>query len=180
MCLANACKDFMRLYEYAGWSESSLDLLAILYVLLCTGSFTVVVQDALSAVCSTQVFPRLDNAYSKTNHFNFKPICRTYPSVYLTRLRDYGQDSIFVKGRWCINQESESYPSCSQHVVLIRHTYLWSFVTIFLSVQKLWLINNILPRTYNSTVKNQGIYFLFLFHIVLMGYIFPGSFLKIA
>ena len=52
----------MRLYEYAGWSESSLDLLVILYVLLCTGSFTVVVHDALSAVCGTQVFPRLDSA----------------------------------------------------------------------------------------------------------------------
>ena len=23
MCLANTCKDFMRLYEYAGWSEFS-------------------------------------------------------------------------------------------------------------------------------------------------------------
>ena len=28
--LANTCKEFMRLYEYAGWSESSLDLLVIL------------------------------------------------------------------------------------------------------------------------------------------------------
>ena len=58
MCLANTHKDFMRLYEYADWSESSLDLLVIL---LCTGSFTVVEHDALSAVCGTQVFPRLDN-----------------------------------------------------------------------------------------------------------------------
>ena len=30
VCLANTCKDFMRLYEYAGWSESSLGLLVIL------------------------------------------------------------------------------------------------------------------------------------------------------
>ena len=29
VCPANTCKDFMRLYEYAGWSESSLDLLVI-------------------------------------------------------------------------------------------------------------------------------------------------------
>ena len=34
--------------------------------------------------------------------------------------------------------------------------------------------------TYNSTVKNQGLSGVFLFHIVLMRYIFPGSFLKIA
>ena len=112
-------------------------------------------------------------------HFNFKPNCRAYPSVYLIQLRDYGEDTIFVKGRWCINQESESCPSCSQHMVLIRYTYLWSFVTIFLTVQKLWPINNILPRPYNSTAKNQGYRFC-LFHIVLMRYIFPGSFLKIA
>ena len=61
MCSANTCKDFM-LYEYAGWSESSLGLLAILYVLLCTGSFTVVVHDALSVVCGTQDLPSVDNA----------------------------------------------------------------------------------------------------------------------
>ena len=30
VCPANTCKDFMRLYEYAGWSESSLGLLVIL------------------------------------------------------------------------------------------------------------------------------------------------------
>ena len=29
MCPANTCKNFMKLYEYAGWSESSLDLLVI-------------------------------------------------------------------------------------------------------------------------------------------------------
>ena len=38
---ANTCKDFMRLYEYAGWSESSLDL---------------------SGVCGTHVLPKVDNA----------------------------------------------------------------------------------------------------------------------
>ena len=88
---------------------------------------------------------------------NSKPNWRAYPSIYLIRLRDYGQDTIFVKGRWCINQESESCPSCSQHIVLLRYTYLWSFVNIFLTVQKLWPINNILPMTDNSTVKNQGL-----------------------
>ena len=45
MCPANICNDFMRLYECAGWAESSLDLFVILLVLLCTGSFTVVVHD---------------------------------------------------------------------------------------------------------------------------------------
>ena len=30
VCPAITCKDFMRLYEYIGWSESSLDLLVIL------------------------------------------------------------------------------------------------------------------------------------------------------
>ena len=30
VCPANTCKDFVRLYEYAGWSETSLDLLVIL------------------------------------------------------------------------------------------------------------------------------------------------------
>ena len=41
--------------------------------------------------------------------------------------------------------------------------------------------NNILPRTYNSAVKQLKIKGRFcLFHIVLMRYIFPGSFLKIA
>ena len=59
--------------------------------------------------------------YSKKNDFNFKPKCRTYPSEYLIRLRDDGQDTIFVKGRWCINQESESCPSCSQHIVFSQH-----------------------------------------------------------
>ena len=55
-----------------------------------------------------------------------------------------------------------SCPSCSQHTVLIRYmyTYLWSFVTIFLKVQKLSPINNILPRTVNSTVKIQVIVFV--------------------
>ena len=32
---------------------------------------------------------------------------------------------------------------------LIRYTHLWSFVTIFLTVQKLWPINKMLPRTDN-------------------------------
>ena len=45
------------------------------------------VHDALSAVCGTQVLPSVDNARSKKNHFNFKPNCRAYPSVYLVRLR---------------------------------------------------------------------------------------------
>ena len=62
VCPANTCKDIMRLYEYACCSESSLDLLVILLVLLCTGSFSVVVHDALSAVCGAQVLPRVDNA----------------------------------------------------------------------------------------------------------------------
>ena len=30
VCPANICKDIMRLYEYVGWSESSLDLLFVL------------------------------------------------------------------------------------------------------------------------------------------------------
>ena len=47
---------------------------------------------------------------------------------------------------------------------LIRYTYLWSFVAVFLTVQKLWPINKILPRTDNSTVKNQGLSFLFIAH----------------
>ena len=50
--------------------------------------------------------------------WNFVIQRRAYPSVYLIQLRDYGQDTIFVKGSWCINQESESCPSCSQHIVL--------------------------------------------------------------
>ena len=62
VCSANTCKDLMRIYGYAGWSESSLDLPVILKVLLCTGSFTVVVHDALSAVCGTQVLQRVGNA----------------------------------------------------------------------------------------------------------------------
>ena len=33
------------------------------------------VHDALSDVCGTQVLPRVDNAQSKKNHFNFKPNC---------------------------------------------------------------------------------------------------------
>ena len=42
---------------------------------------------------------------------------------------------------------------------------------------------HILPRTYNSTVKNQGLsFFVVVFYstFVLMRYIFLGSFLKIA
>ena len=62
VCPAITCKDFMRFYEYAGWSESSLDLLVIFLGMLCTGSFTVVVHYALSAVGGTQVLPRVDNA----------------------------------------------------------------------------------------------------------------------
>ena len=64
-------------------------------------------------------------------------------------------DTILVKGWWCINQESESCLCCSQHIVLIRYTYLRGFVTILPTVQTLWHINNILPRTDNSTVKNH-------------------------
>ena len=55
------------------------------------------------------------------------------------------------------------------------HVFM-NLVTIFLKVQKLWPINNILPRTDNSTVKNQGLSFLFIPHgldeIYLSG-IFP-------
>ena len=66
MCLANACKDFMRLYEYAGWSESSLDLLAILYVLLCT-------------VYSTITFNRSCNVSEGKSEWKKNSIrCQTY------------------------------------------------------------------------------------------------------
>ena len=102
----------------------------------------------------------------------------THPYIFI-RLGDYGQDTIFVKARWCINQEIESCLSCSQHTVLIRYTYLWSFVTIFLKGLKLWPLNNSLPRIDNSTVKIKDYRFC-LFHMVLMRYIFPGSFLKFA
>ena len=43
-------------------SESSLGLLVILQDLLCIDSFTVVVHDALSAVCGKHVLSRVDNA----------------------------------------------------------------------------------------------------------------------
>ena len=43
------------------------------------------------------------------------------------------------------------------------HTFM-TFVTIFHKVQKLWPINNILPRTDNSTVKHQGLSFLFILY----------------
>ena len=49
-------------------------------------------------------------------------------------------------------------------------------VHIFLTIQNLWPINNILPRPDNSTVTNQGLSFLFIPHgldeIYLSG-IFP-------
>ena len=72
-------------------------------------------------------------------------------SFEANRSRDYGQGTIFIKGIWFINQEIVSW---LQHIVLIRYIYLWSFVTIFLKVKKLWGINNILPRGDNSTVKH--------------------------
>ena len=43
--------------------QAGLSLLLV-YLSFCRfGSFTVVVHDALSAVCGTQVLPRVDNAF---------------------------------------------------------------------------------------------------------------------
>ena len=58
VCPANTCNDFMRLYEYAGRSESSLDLVgfAVHRLIYSCGA------RCLSAVCGTQVLPRVDNA----------------------------------------------------------------------------------------------------------------------
>ena len=56
-----------------------------------------------------------------------------------------------------------SCPSWSQHIVLIRYIHLWSFVTILLKIQKLWPMNNILPRReFNS--KNSRVIVLFIPH----------------
>ena len=55
VCLANTCKDFMRLYEYACWpvfSGSTCHFVGF----ACTGSFTVLVHDALSAVVVHKFF----------------------------------------------------------------------------------------------------------------------------
>ena len=57
------------------------------------------VHDALSADCGTQVLLRVDNALSKKNHFNFKPICRAYPYVYII-LGLYVRISYTVKRLW--------------------------------------------------------------------------------
>ena len=92
------------------------------------------------------------------------------------QLRDY--DTIFVRGRWCINQESESCPSCSQHIVLHifmkfrHHNPYGSEVVVYKQ-------DFAKDRQIIQQVKINGYRFC-LFHMVLMRYIFPGSFLKIA
>ena len=77
----------MRLYKYGGWSEFSLDLNFVGFA----------VHRLISVVVHKFYQGWITHKARKVT--NFKPNCRAYPSVDLIRLRDYGQDTIFVKGR---------------------------------------------------------------------------------
>ena len=66
-------------------------------------------------------------------------------------------------------------PRKREMFVLLTDTHIYEVSSPY-SVQKLWPINKILPRTDNSTVENQGLSLLFIAHdfdeIYLSG-IFP-------
>ena len=106
----------------------------------------------------------------------FKPNFRAYPSLYLIQLRDYGQDTIFVKGKWCINQESKSCPSYSQHIFLDKIHIFMMFHHHIPYGSKAVAYKQHFAKADNSTVKNQGLSFLFIPHCldeIYLSRIFP-------
>ena len=136
-----------------------------------------VISEGWTAMCNEALFMFGKNLASCGIRTR-SPNCRAYPSVYLIWLRDYGQDTIFLQGQM-------------MHKPRIRELSILLTALCLDKIHIFMKFRHHIPygskvvaykqhfATDNSTVKNQGLSFLFIPHC-LDENIFPESFLKIA